>query len=54
VIIYFWNFTMVDYICRKLRGEGTLEKVTVNTIPEDLIKNSLVVGRIKSIVAMEG
>ena len=54
VIIYLWHLCLVNYVSRKSRREGTLEETTVEVVPEDLVKNALVVGGVEGVVAVEG
>ncbi len=54
VIIYLWHLRLVNYIGREGRGEGTLEEATVEVVPEDLVKDALVVGGVEGVVAVEG
>jgi hypothetical protein len=47
VVIDSWDFAMMDDVSRQLRGKGTLKEASVDAIPEDLIKDALVVGGIE-------
>ena len=47
VVIYGRNLAVVDDISRELGRKGTLEKSPVNAVPKNLVKNPLVVRRIK-------
>ena len=54
VIIYLWHLSLVDDIGREGRRERTLEEATVDVVPEDLVKDALVVGGVECSVAVEG
>jgi hypothetical protein len=54
VIIYLWHLCLVNYVGREGRREGTLEEATVEVVPEDLVKDALVVGGVERVVAVEG
>ena len=52
MIAYRGYFLTMNDISRKLRRKSALKKVTVSTIPEDLIKNPLIVRRIERKMTM--
>jgi len=52
MVRYGWYFPTVDHICRELGRQRTLKEATVNAISKDLIEDTLVVGRIKSKMAV--
>lgn len=54
VIIYLWHLRLANYVGREGRRERTLEKATVKVVPENLVKDALVVGSVKRVVAVEG
>ena len=54
VIIYLRHLSLVDDVGREGRREGTLEEATVDVVPEDLVKDALVVGGVERSVAVEG
>ena len=54
VIIDLWHLRLVNYVGREGRREGTLEEATVEVVPEDLVKDALVVRGVEGVVAVEG
>jgi hypothetical protein len=52
VVIYGRNLAVVDDIGGELGRKRTLEKSPVDAVPENLVKNPLVVRRIKTEVPM--
>jgi hypothetical protein len=54
VVKNLWYFAIVDDVGGKLGRKGTLKETTVKVVPEDLIKDALVVGGIEGVVSVQG